>query len=226
MTMKKNLVLAAALLMALAACGPGEEEEKETFLRVDPDGLITLDIGGVADLKDNMFGFRLEDYFDLALAILPDDDDERTFVKKPRFSYFDDNSILVCSYERVIRRSLVDGSFLGEYGRQGRGPGEYVQALGYFVLAGKTQLYDILDRDGTVLRPGPAVVENEGLLRSGGIRVGYVEMMAGLPFLYDGRTHYLSPVMADRGILVCRDIQDPEDESYFCFRLKNSAGHN
>lgn len=133
----KILELAAlAVAAGLAGCRPGPGADG--FVSRDADGLISLAVGRAVDLKEPVTDWRLTDDFEEIGAILPGDD-PRTFLKTALFSYFDDQSVLAYSDDRVIRVSLKDGSFLCEYGHKGRGPGEYSQSL--LVLSQDGEVY-------------------------------------------------------------------------------------
>ena len=161
MKIARTLVLAAALLAAgLTGCRPGTGADG--FVSKSPDGAICLAIGATADLSENVEDFRLEDYFELVGEIFPSEEDPRTFMGSMEFFHVDDQSVFVASRERVVRLSLKDGSFICEYGRKGRGPGEYVQPFLFFVQEGEVYINDTMSQchvyaleDGRLLREFP-----------------------------------------------------------------------
>lgn len=140
MKIARTLVLAAALLAAgLAGCRPGTGADG--FVSESPEGLVTISIGAIADLAEPVSALQLDEAFEYLGQIL-DSEDPRTFLKRSSFAYIDERSVLAYSSERVIRLSLEDGSFQGEYGRLGRGPGEYVQTLSCYVQDGVVYVND------------------------------------------------------------------------------------
>ncbi len=164
-TPRRYVLMAATLVAAAAAAGltacrpaPGADG----FVSKSPDGAICLAIGATADLAENVENFRLENYFELVGEILPSEEDPRTFMSSMEFFHADGQSVFVQSFDRVVRLSLKDGSFLCEYGRKGRGPGEYVQAFMCFVQDGEVYVNDTRSQchvyaveDGRLLREFP-----------------------------------------------------------------------
>ena len=161
----KGLILQTSCLAQLAlvlALLPGcRRGGADGFVTQSPDGAICLAVGATADLEKPVNDFKLEDYFEPFGEILPSDD-PRTFMRSMNFSYADEESVLAYSADRVVRLSLKDGSFICEYGRKGRGPGEYVQALLCFVQDGEVYVSDTMSQvhvyaleDGRLLREIP-----------------------------------------------------------------------
>ena len=159
-----NLMCLVLALALLPGCRRGGADG---FVTKGPDGAINLAVGATADLTEPVEVFRLEDYYDLVGEILPDDEDPRTFMTSMEFFHADDETVLVQSRDRVVRLSQKDGSFVCEYGRKGRGPGEYTQPLLCFVQDGEVYVNDIMSRchvyaleDGRLLREFPLFEKN------------------------------------------------------------------
>ena len=158
------LVVIISLCCLLPGCRRGGADG---FVTKGPDGAINLAVGATADLTEPVEDFRLEDYYDLVGEILPSDEDPRTFMTSMGFFHADDETVLVQSRDRVVRLSQKDGSFVCEYGRKGRGPGEYTQPLLCFVQDGEVYVNDIMSRchvyaleDGRLLREFPLFEKN------------------------------------------------------------------
>ena len=132
-----------ALALALALLPGCRRGGADGFVTKGPDGVVTLAVGATADLTKPVTDFRLEDYYEPVGEILPSDD-PRTFMRGMNFAYYDANTVLAYSGDRVIRLSLADGSFQGEYGHKGRGPGEYTMVLSAFVRDGRVYVNDIM----------------------------------------------------------------------------------
>ena len=131
------VLLAGTLLVPSCKRAVGEEG----FVSESPEGLVTISIGAIADLAEPVSALQLDEAFEYLGQIL-DSEDPRTFLKLSSFAYIDERSVLAYSRDRVIRLSLEDGSFLCEYGRQGRGPGEYVRTLFCFAQDGEVYVND------------------------------------------------------------------------------------
>lgn len=133
------LGLLAALF--LVSCHSGTSDY---LVRQDHDGVIHVNLVGITELAEPIREFNLTDYYDF-IGKIDLDEDPRTFLNgMPSFYPFDDESVLVYSMERAIRVRMADGAFIAEYGREGRGPGEYLQVLYAFPHKGKVYLEDTM----------------------------------------------------------------------------------
>ncbi|MBR1678234.1 MAG: hypothetical protein IJ701_02110 [Bacteroidales bacterium] len=189
------LVVIISLCCLLSGCRRGGADG---FVTKGPDGVVTLAVGATADLQEPVWDFRLEAYYEPIGEILPSDD-PRTFMTSMIFAYYDSESVLAFSPDgpgRVIRISLKDGSFLGEFGRSGRGPGEYVTPLFVFAKDGEVCVNDMRSichvysaADGSWLRDMP--LEEETVLFSNytpledGLGIVCHSSMSGNPRLFD-----------------------------------------
>ena len=157
--MKRTIWIFAILATVLTACRPASGAKG--FVTVDPEGVISLAVGQTLDLAAPVSAFRLTDYYEEVGMILPGDDPQ-TFLEFSDCSTVDDESLLAHSFERVIRVSLKDGAFQCEYGRQGRGPREFVQAVFCYAQDGEVYVNDMMSvchvyaaADGSWLRDIP-----------------------------------------------------------------------
>ena len=127
MTMKKNLILAAALLIALAACGP--KNAKEWTVRTDE--AAPADIETVA----------------VSWEILPIDEREMPIPTPFRAKCYGSKTFLQAGHypSGVKVYMLEEGRVAGVLDAQGRGPGEY-QDLSGFACCPETSELLINDR--------------------------------------------------------------------------------
>ena len=155
------LGLLAALF--LVSCHSGTSDY---LVRQDHDGEIHVNLVGITELSEPVREFNLTDHYNF-IGIIDLDEDPRTFLRRgPDFLPFDDESVLVYSTERAIRVRMADGAFIAEYGREGRGPGEYMQILFVFPHKGRVYLEDtmsnllIFEPDGSYVQKIPFVPGN------------------------------------------------------------------
>lgn len=200
--MKKRLTLAAlAVMMLLDACsGPDDD----AVLRRENGNLLCVNLDVLGELMEPVSRFSLEDVSQ-PLGEIRLGEEPETFIKgRADFGYFDDKSVLVSGSERVIRVSLADGSLLNEYGRKGRGPGEYVQEMSAFAKDGKVYVTDIIskvhiyDADGEFLEERPLIDNNSQFNSLGPLEGGlFLIVYSSLSYkkqLYDVVDKDLKPV--------------------------------
>ena len=129
----------------------------------EPGGLIRVNADLLAAMTEPVGGFDLTAHF-TPVGVMHTGDEPETFISGGVHGWYvcDEESVLAYGYPRVLRLSLKDGSLLNEYGRKGRGPGEFLDAESCFVRDGKVYVSDEMSRvhvydvaDGQLLEEFP-----------------------------------------------------------------------
>ncbi len=120
-----------------------------------------LDRNGRGNAASDRY-FRLEDHYSL-LGVLNTGNNPDAFMQFPKFTVYDDESIILYGTDKVVRLRLSDGSTIAKYGHNGRGPGEYMLPFGCFVKNGDVY---VVDADSKALIYSPEG-EFKGALRTG-----------------------------------------------------------
>lgn len=142
--MKKTLSILVAALLCLPGCRRGGAEG---LVSREPGGLVRVSVDALSALDEPIRGFDLLDHF-TPVGVLDIGVEPENYIEGGVHGWyvFDEESVLAYGFPRVLRLSVKDGSLLNEYGRKGRGPGEFLDAELCFVRDGKVYVSDEMSR--------------------------------------------------------------------------------
>ena len=144
MLIRRFFICFVLVLTLLPGCRRGGAD---TLVSREPGGLIRVSADALAAVTEPVGGFDLLDYF-TPVGVMHIGDEPETFISSGVRGWYvcDEESVLAYGFPRVLRLSLKDGSLLNEYGRKGRGPGEFLDAESCFVRDGKVYVSDEMSR--------------------------------------------------------------------------------
>ena len=146
------------LVLALALLPGCRRDGADALVSRESGGLVRVEIEAMAEWTEPVAEFDLARRFQPVGEFRLGDTRENYIDGPKEFKYYDAGSVLVSGLDRVLRVSVIDGTPLQEYGRKGRGPGEFVQVESCFGQADRVYVTDtgsqvhVYEADGTSVK--------------------------------------------------------------------------